>query len=209
MGLAWQKIKCHGKKKFPMNPGWMDGWIWQANFFQGALEGQNAALRSHGNRAWLPAGYSWSQVCLLFPGRSRTRWTTRRQRNPRRKRGEGDDLALPLGIKGFLLFVAAKETLREMGFLPRSSIQESRGEPSMCRNPKLLERKSGRDSMLSSLVVHGDGDTLDLLWLFLLCGDFSDELGKAALARPCIPLFFSGKSRIWNSWPAWAKGRHR
>lgn len=46
--------------------------------------------------------------------------------------------------------------------------------------------------MLSSLVVHGDGDTLDLLWLFLLRGDFSDELRKAALARPCIPLFFQG-----------------
>lgn len=105
----------------------MDGWIWQRNFFQGALEVRNAALRSHGNRAWLPVGYSWFQVCLLFPGRSRTSWTTRRQRNPRRKRGEGDDLALPLGIKGFLLFVAAKETLREMGFLPKSSIQESRG----------------------------------------------------------------------------------
>lgn len=184
-------------KKFLINPGWMGRWIWQRIFFLGCTR----IAKCSPKESWLPAGYSWFQVCLLFPGRSWTSWTTRRQRNPRRKGGEGDDLALPFGRKGLLKyfwFCGHQENFEGDGILP----QESMGRLPCVEIQSSWKGNQGGNKCSAPWLSMG----METPWICSV--KIPLERGKAALATPSIPLYFSGNSRIWNSRPAWAEGRH-
>lgn len=165
-------------------------------FFQGVLKIQNESLRSHGNRTQLPAGFFFylvSSLSFLFAGRSRSSRSARGQRNPGRKRGEGDDLGIPSGINGFILFLYP--FCGHWGNAEGGGIQEA---TSTCRNPGKGIREGLKMRMEISWICSGFSCSLNL--------------GKLPWQDPvalCWFVFFPGKSRVWNSWPAWAEGGHR